>query len=197
MKLPRSRLLKHTVSAALRWFCLPLLLSLPALARADADTVAGPWGAQIALGSADHNVQKIDLGLAYNPGWSWWPIGGWHFAFQAEGHVAYWRAVDGNVNPDLVEVGVTPVLRFIRDSGAIRPFFEAGVGVRAITHPYIASDYTLSTAFQFADMVGVGAQFGARQQYQAGFRFQHLSNAHIKEPNPGIDFSQLYFQYNF
>jgi lipid A 3-O-deacylase len=71
------------------------------------------------------------------------------------------------------------------------------VGVRLLSHPTIASDYTLSTAFQFADMVGVGAQFGSHQQYLAGFRFQHLSNADIKRPNPGIDFTQLYLQYNF
>jgi len=46
-------------------------------------------------------------------------------------------------------------------------------------------------------MVGIGAQFGAKQQYQAGYRFQHLSNASIKKPNPGINFNQIYLQYNF
>jgi hypothetical protein len=55
----------------------------------------------------------------------------------------------------------------------------------------------VGSAFQFADMVGVGMIFGAQQNYQAGFRFQHLSNGGIKEPNPGINFSQLYLQYNF
>jgi hypothetical protein len=55
----------------------------------------------------------------------------------------------------------------------------------------------LGTAFQFADMAGVGMQFGSHQQYQAGYRFQHISNGGIKEPNPGINFHQLYLQYNF
>jgi len=50
---------------------------------------------------------------------------------------------------------------------------------------------------QFADMVGVGATFGPHQNYQAGFRFQHLSNAGIEHPNPGINFSEIYVQYNF
>jgi hypothetical protein len=54
-----------------------------------------------------------------------------------------------------------------------------------------------SLAFRFADMTGVGAQFDNGQQYLAGFRFQHVSNDGIKEPNPGINFSQLYLQYNF
>jgi hypothetical protein len=55
----------------------------------------------------------------------------------------------------------------------------------------------MSSSFQFADLVGVGAQFGEHQNYQAGFRFQHLSNAGIRKPNPGINFSQIYVQYNF
>jgi hypothetical protein len=35
------------------------------------------------------------------------------------------------------------------------------------------------------------------QDNQAGFRFQHLSNADIKRPNPGMNFSRIYFQYEF
>jgi len=169
-----------------------MLLSAPA--RADnSDT----FGLQVAGGDADHEVKKIDLGLVYDPHWSWWQLGVWHFALVAEGHAAYWQADEGNVNSDIYEFGVTPVIRFIRDAGPVRPFIEGGVGVRVISHPYIATDFMLSTAFQFADMIGVGAQFGARQQYQAGFRFQHLSNASIKRPNPGLNFSEVYVQYNF
>ncbi|MFP3708569.1 acyloxyacyl hydrolase [Paraburkholderia sp. SIMBA_009] len=33
--------------------------------------------------------------------------------------------------------------------------------------------------------------------YQAGLRVQHISNADIKTPNPGLDFSWVYVQYNF
>jgi lipid A 3-O-deacylase len=46
-------------------------------------------------------------------------------------------------------------------------------------------------------MAGVGVRFGSRQQYLAGYRFQHISYGGIKEPNPGINFSQLHLQYNF
>ncbi|EJO58745.1 lipid A 3-O-deacylase domain protein [Burkholderia multivorans ATCC BAA-247] len=74
---------------------------------------------------------------------------------------------------------------------------EAGAGVRLLTHPTISDNFSMSTAFQFADVVGVGAQFGERQQYQVGYRFQHVSNAGIKEPNPGVNFHQFYVQYNF
>jgi len=52
-------------------------------------------------------------------------------------------------------------------------------------------------AFRFVGTAGVGAAFGSRQPYLAGYRFQHRSNGGIKEPNPGINFSQLSLQYNF
>ena len=89
------------------------------------------------------------------------------------------------------------MIRFVRSSGSARPFLEVGAGVRLLTSPRITSDFTLGTAFQFAEFAGVGLQFGAHQQYVAGYRFQHVSNGGIKEPNPGINFSQLYLQYNF
>jgi lipid A 3-O-deacylase len=168
-----------------------------ALLSASAAASADPFGVQVAAGVADHGVRKVDLGLVWDPNLTWWDIGGWHFALIGEAHVAYWHTGEGNVHSSIYEAGVTPVIRFIKGSGAIRPFIEAGAGVRLLSHPSISSSYTLSTAFQFADMVGVGAQLGSRQQYQAGFRFQHVSNAGIKEPNPGINFSQLYLQYNF
>ncbi|SDV48230.1 acyloxyacyl hydrolase [Chitinasiproducens palmae] len=158
---------------------------------------ADRFGFQVAAGTADHHVRKVDLGIVWDPNLTWWEIGGWHFALVGEGHLAYWHTDEGNVNKNIYEVGATPVLRFEKSSGAIRPYVEAGVGVRLISHPRITSDYTLSSGFQFADMVGVGAKFGERQQYQVGYRFQHLSNAGIKHPNPGINFHQIYAQYNF
>jgi hypothetical protein len=176
---------------ALKCVVAAALLGASGLASAD------QFGVQIAGGLADHHVRKLDLGFVWDPNLTWWEIGGWHFALVGEAHAAWWHTDEGNVHDNIGEFGVTPVVRFIKSSGAIRPFIEAGVGVRILTHPRISSDYTLSTAFQFADRVGVGAQFGSHQQYQFGYRFQHVSNASIKEPNPGINFQQIYVQYNF
>jgi lipid A 3-O-deacylase len=57
--------------------------------------------------------------------------------------------------------------------------------------------FRLGPTFRFADMAGVRVQFSGGRRYLAGYRFQHISNGGIKEPNPGINFSQLYLQYNF
>ncbi len=159
---------------------------------------ADQFGVQFAAGTADHDVKKFDLGGVWDPGWNWWHFAGFHFTLVGEAHVAYWdlQAQDA-VRPNIWEFGVTPVFRIIKDTGWIRPYFEAGIGVRLLSHVQETPDRSMATAFQFADMVGVGAQFGEHQNYQAGFRFQHLSNSGLKRPNPGEDFSQIYVQYNF
>jgi lipid A 3-O-deacylase len=168
------------------------------LGLASAAAHADRWGVQFAGGVANHDIKKADLGVVWDPGLNWWEIGGFHFTLLGEGHVSYWHTTEDHaVNPSIWEFGLTPVLRFVKSSGYIRPFIEAGVGVRLLSHARMTENFTVSTAFQFADMVGVGAIFGEHQNYQAGFRFQHLSNASIKEPNPGINFSQVYLQYNF
>ncbi|MGF6770581.1 lipid A 3-O-deacylase [Paraburkholderia sp. GAS199] len=159
---------------------------------------ASDFGIQLGAGVADHDVRKGDLGFVWDPGLSWWNIAGYHFALVGEAHAAYWEIDESRrAHSSIQEFGITPVFRFIRGYGWFRPYIEAGVGVRLLSHVRETTDRTLSSSFQFADMVGVGLQFGARQTYQVAFRFQHLSNAGIKHPNPGINFSEIYFQYNF
>jgi hypothetical protein len=136
---------------------MTLSLALPGVASAD------QFGIQVAGGIANSHavhVNKVDLGAVLDPQWSWWAIAGWTFTAGFEGRIAYRHSSTADKHDNIFEFGVTPVLRFIKSSGAIRPYVEAGVGV--------------------------GASFGSRQLHEAGFRFQHLSNAHIKEPNPGM-----------
>ena len=176
---------------ALKGVLATLLIEASGLAFAD------QFGVQVAAGVGDYHVKKLDLGVVWDPALTWWQIGDWHFSLIGEVHAAWWHTNEGNVHNDIGEIGVTPVIRFIKGAGSIRPFVEIGAGIRLLSSPRISSDFTLGTAFQFADLAGVGVQFGTRQQYLAGYRFQHISNGGINEPNPGINFSQLYLQYNF
>ncbi|AXL52640.1 deacylase [Paraburkholderia caffeinilytica] len=180
------------------WRGLALKSAAAAFLLAGSGLAAGDqFGVQIAGGLGDNHIKKLDLGLVWDPNLTWWQIGDWHFSLIGEAHVAWWHTDEGNVHENIGEIGVTPIIRFIDGAGAIRPYIEAGAGIRLLSSPTIASDLSLATAFQFASMAGVGVQFGNRQQYQAGYRFQHISNGGIKEPNPGINFHQLYLQYNF
>lgn len=185
---------RKVVSRAVMAAGLAIVIMSPLAAQAE-----NTFGIQIAGGEADHHgegINKLDLGLVWDPHLHWWAVGGWNFALIGEAHAAYWNT-EGNVNRHVGEFGFTPVVRFEKSAGYIRPFVEAGAGVRILTHARFTDSYTLSSAFQFADMVGVGASFGSRQQYEIGYRFQHISNASIKRPNPGVDFNQIYVQYNF
>jgi lipid A 3-O-deacylase len=161
---------------------------------------AGPWGIQLGVGRSNHGGNKThkgDLGIVWDPGFHFVELGGWHFTLLAEAHLAEWHPTTGTHTNNITEFGAGPVLRFEKESGMVRPFVEWGEGLRVLSHARVSDSYTLSTAFQFADMLGVGLKFGQTGQYQAGFRFQHLSNASIKRPNPGINFEQIYLQYNF
>jgi lipid A 3-O-deacylase len=182
-----------------RKLCLPALFagaaavvfSFASTARADT------FGVQVAGALGSHSTNKVELALVWDPGINWWHVGGWHFALMGEANVAYWHSTEAGSRNNVYELGVTPFVRFIKDTGSVRPYFEAGAGLRGLTHPTVSDSFTLSTAFQFTEVIGVGAQFGGHQQYEAGLRLQHISNAGIKYPNPGINFSQLYVRYNF
>jgi hypothetical protein len=84
----------------------------------------------------------------------------------------------------------------MQPNGLVGPFIEAAVGFHLLSHTSIG-DRRMSTAFQFGNHIGVGYRFGAKAHYELGYRFQHLSNASIKRPNPGINFHQIRLQYHF
>lgn len=95
---------------------------------------------------------------------------------------------------NIIELGYSPVLRLNRQLQKGVFFVEGSIGARLLSHTRIAPDKTLSTAFQFSDMLGAGWQW---DRSTVGMRFQHISNAGIKKPNPGINFLQFYYRYRF
>jgi len=52
----------------------------------------------------------------------------------------------------------------------------------------------LRQRFQFWRPLGIGYRF---ERYRPRVSFQHLSNAGIRNPNPGINFLLLRLQYHF
>lgn len=71
------------------------------------------------------------------------------------------------------------------------------MGFHVLSHTEIANGHFMGSAFQVADMIGVGVAFGKRRRFSVSYRFQHLSNAGIKQPNPGTDFSLGYVRCRF
>jgi lipid A 3-O-deacylase len=102
-------------------------------------------------------------------------------------------------NDNVATVSFVPMFRIQMHpfSNTIAPFFQGGVGPALVTHVNFGN-INISTAYQFDDRVGFGIRFGGNQQYELSYMYNHLSNAGIKKPNPGIDASMLLtFKYYF
>lgn len=96
-------------------------------------------------------------------------------------------------------ISVVPMLRvrFNTFANTITPYIEAGAGPAFVSETHLA-DKDISTNYQFDDRLGLGIQFGKNQQYEIGYSFNHISNANITTPNPGINIRMvLTFKYYF
>ena len=97
-----------------------------------------------------------------------------------------------NAEEDTVyDLGFTPVFRFVRSRG--QPYFEAAIGFHVLSDLDFKDGVQTSTHFQFGDHIGAGIVYG---RYDWSVRLRHLSNAGIRNPNPGINFLQLRLQYS-
>jgi lipid A 3-O-deacylase len=98
----------------------------------------------------------------------------------------------GNRSKDAVigTIGPTLVLRRER-----LPFsLEAGTGPTLLSrHNFPSSD--LGSAVQFSTFVGLNWEFA--RHWSVGYRFDHISNAGISSPNPGLRMHLFSVSYRF
>lgn len=121
---------------------------------------------------------------------------GMHIEMEIWGDVARWFDLQGG--EDLWEVGLTPVFRLaVQDGDAFWGRFrlQAGIGFHLLSHTrYDGED--LGSAFQFGDHIGLGYRFPKDRRWEAGYRFQHLSNGGLQPPNEGANFHLFYFRFS-
>nr|WP_242431768.1 acyloxyacyl hydrolase [Burkholderia ambifaria] len=144
-----------------------------------------------------HDINKYELGINFNTPIQYGNPEGWLFRLQAEANIAGWNTRGETNKRDLTELGLSPILRLEKHGGHVVPFVEGSVGVRILSHAGTSDQHRMGSAFQFSDMVGVGVGLGKNAATEIGFRFQHISNAGIKEPNPGSNFYSGYVRYRF
>ena len=105
-----------------------------------------------------NSTQLARIGAQFNwgPNWNFWQSNGTHIGGYWDLSLANWRMNHYNntsSSGNLVDLGLTTVLRFQRDDG--KGFYgEAGIGVHLFSKLYRNNDKVLSTAFQFGDHVG-------------------------------------------
>lgn len=149
----------------------------------------------VAAGATTDSVRKVGLVFGLTRPEPLWQGERWQLALRHEIELSFWHVPRAR---DLLEFGYAPVLRLERlaASGA-RFFVEASIGVHALSRTRVSPDRDLSSTFQFSDVLGAGWQWGPDGRSTVGVRFQHLSNAGFEKPNPGINFSQLYYRHRF
>lgn len=188
-------------TAAIASVAFVLLLSAPAFAQAQAATEKAPaspavpgwlvpdrWFLQAGAGD---DVDSVNAGLQWELDRGW-KLGDARLNAYTELSIGHWHVKDsgGSAGSTNTQLGFTPTLR-LTSSGPLGVFGEIGIGVNVIAPLYRTVDKRFSTAFNFGDHIGVGLRPWGPKGAEISLRFQHFSNAGIKQPNPGENFLQL------
>jgi len=112
--------------------------------------------------------------------------------------VNHWRhdAIGGG-SQQLTQLVLLPSLRMRLDRGQSPWFIELGIGASWMDQLLETPRKRFSTRWNFYDMLGVGYSFGEEHHHELGLRWVHVSNAVLKDPNPGQDFVQLRYVRRF
>ena len=165
-------------------FVLTCLAALPARA-VDGISVEG--------GSGSESVKLGRIGAQWNWQKQWFKGPEWHVGGYWDLQAGEWH---GNGHAHVTDLGLTPTFRLEKNEG-FGPYVEGAIGFHYLSSKDVSAGKQFSTNFQFGDHVAGGVRFGDKGQYDLQLRLQHLSNAGIKHPNPGINFTILRFAYHF
>ncbi len=149
-------------------------------------------------GQAEKGTDAYTIGAAWNWNWSRQYRFGLVTGYT-EAAVGRWHTDDAVPGGErwFTQVGITPVLRLFPPSVSNRWFGEIGVGANYIAPVWHAEGKRFSTEFNFGDHLAFGRILGDRRQGSVALRIQHFSNGGIDEPNPGLNFAQLRYSYQF
>lgn len=149
--------------------------------------------------SAHTRVDFYRVGAQWNWNRRWLQTAGWHLGGYWDLQAGYWKnASDHRTHSRLWELAVTPVFRIQQSAPvAVSPYLELGAGAHLLSETSVHPQRRFGGSFQFGSHAGVGARFGPHNRFDLSYRYQHLSNASIEDPNDGIDFHILRLGYWF
>lgn len=147
-------------------------------------------------GAAAQGTTSFTAGVAWSSAWRRTSrTGEWTASFEL--FVSRWTAQLNGRHESFTLVGLVPLARYRFDHGQSDWFAEGGVGPSTMNRLYERDHKQFSTRFNFYNTVGVGRSFGAQRENEIALRLVHVSNAGIKEPNPGENFVQLRYARQF
>ncbi len=157
---------------------------------------ASAWAADGISVEAGYGYHTVMERLSWSRTWDkrWFNDQSWNLTGYWDVGVGRWTPHDAaGGNHDVNDFGITPVWRIVpaQSSGSVVPFAELAVGAHYISDHEIYNGRNMSTHFQFGDHVGAGLSLGPKHDWDVMLRFQHLSNAGLQNPNPGMNFYQM------
>jgi lipid A 3-O-deacylase len=135
------------------------------------------------------DFNQLEIATAYRLPRSWMLDGGWKLEsrINASGGALH---RDGGGTAAIVTMG--PGLAWVSPSQQYA--IEAGISPTLLSkHEFGGADF--GGNFQFTSFVGLNSRLG--EQMSATIRVQHMSNASIYDPNPGLDQMMLGIHYRF
>ena len=149
--------------------------------------------------STNADVKLYRVGAQWDWNKRWFDTGSWHLGGYWDVSLGYWNNDSASkTHSSITDIGLTPVFRFQQNNpSGVSPYLEAGIGFHLLSATSVSTERNFGSSFQFSDHLGAGLRFGDKGRYDIGYRYQHLSNAGIKDPNQGINFHQLRLQYHF
>jgi lipid A 3-O-deacylase len=173
----------------IRLFLFVALVFFSSLAKAEIPIIELGYGDSVKMGR---------VAFQWDSGKHWFTEGDWHVAGYWEPAIGFWQGKSAKGDPHIYELAFTPVLRLEKKNlSGWSPYVETGVGVHLITGHHVTDSRDLASNYHFGTHIGVGLRFGKQNEFDIGYRLQHLSNAGLKQPNLGINFNLLHVRYSY
>lgn len=134
------------------------------------------------------DFNQLEIATAWRLPWTWMPDSGWRLDSRINASAGVLHG--GSDTAAIVTTG--PGLAWVSPSQQFT--VEAGISPTLISrHEFGDADF--GGIFQFTSFIGLNSRIG--KQTTASIRVQHMSNASIYDPNPGLDQVMLGFNYRF
>ena len=177
----------HQGVGLLSWLTVSLLPATASRAgEFSLESAGGRYGFPV-----DHRSQGFSQAEAFvnlNLPWQWNLNGDWHLQSRLDASVG-WLGRD-RFDAALITLGPALALSYKE----LPLSLEGGVSLTGLSRDEFGSK-DLSSLFQFTSHIGLNWDFA--EHLRVGYRFQHMSNAGIHEPNLGLNLHVFAVSYLF
>jgi len=135
--------------------------------------------------------------------WDWhrqWYLGEtWHVRGRWQLEIGRLHALtrwDRDDYASYTKVGIIPTVR-LTNARRERWYVDAGVGPTLLLPMYVDRERTFSTVFNFDDYIAFGVMLGDHDQHDLSVGLNHISNAGLDQPNPGLNLYSVRYTHRF